>query len=96
MVKYKFQVNDITCASCVIHIEKALKKIDGVDDVKVNYLTKRVNLNHSENVTTTDIDKVVKKVGYTPTAYGNNYHKHTSHTSHGDNHHDHNHDHHHF
>jgi len=39
-----FNVKGMTCASCVAHVEKALKTVPGVGDVSVNLATERASL----------------------------------------------------
>ena len=39
--KYKCEVD---CANCAAKLEAALKKVDGVEDVSVNFLTQKLTL----------------------------------------------------
>lgn len=58
-------VEGMTCASCVARVEKALKKVDGVDGVNVNFATEKVTLSFDENKA--DFKKfadVVEEAGY--------------------------------
>jgi len=55
----------MTCASCVAHVEKALKEVDGVKDVNVNLATERANVwFNSEAVTMGDLVVAVRETGY--------------------------------
>lgn len=38
-MKQKFNVSGMTCSSCVAHVEKAVKKVRGVDSVSVNLMS---------------------------------------------------------
>ncbi len=38
----------MTCSSCQAHVEKAVKKLDGVSDVSVNLLSNNVVVNYDE------------------------------------------------
>jgi Cu+-exporting ATPase len=37
-------IGEMTCASCVAHVEKALKGVDGVVDVNVNLATEKATV----------------------------------------------------
>ena len=39
MKKEKFDIQGMTCSSCSAHVEKAVKKVDGVKSVIVNLLS---------------------------------------------------------
>ena len=58
-------VEGMTCASCVLRVEKALKKIEGVEDVNVNLATEKVTFtfNNSE-VDLNKIANAVEDAGY--------------------------------
>ena len=58
-------VEGMTCASCVLRVEKSLKKIEGVEDVNVNLATERVTFTY--NKSQADLNKIseaVEDVGY--------------------------------
>ncbi|WP_216358563.1 heavy metal translocating P-type ATPase [Gilliamella apicola] len=63
-VEYNFFVEDMSCASCVSRVEKALKKIDGVIDVSVNLATEKATVNTNANVELETLMSVVDKAGY--------------------------------
>ncbi len=39
-MKKTFKLDEIDCANCALKLEEALRKVDGVQDVKVNFLSK--------------------------------------------------------
>ncbi len=64
-MKQQFNVEGMTCAACVSAVEKAVGKIEGVDSVEVNLLTKSMNVNYDEAlVGNSDIESAVSKAGY--------------------------------
>lgn len=61
----KYNVQGMTCASCVMHVDKAVRKVNGVKDVSVNLLTNSMTVTYDEKITNhKDISKAVSKAGY--------------------------------
>ncbi|MWN32737.1 MULTISPECIES: heavy metal translocating P-type ATPase [unclassified Gilliamella] len=63
-VQYHFIVEDMSCASCVGRVEKALKKVDGVVDVSVNLATEKATVDADEHVTLESLMSAVDNAGY--------------------------------
>lgn len=63
------QIEGMTCASCVAHVERALKKVPGVDQVSVNLTTERAHVELAptagEANITAELIASVDKAGYT-------------------------------
>ena len=59
--KVSLLVEGMTCASCVGHVERALKKVDGVTDVSVNLATERATV-ESDSPNGADVDALVMAV----------------------------------
>ncbi|MGQ9718108.1 MAG: copper ion binding protein, partial [Anaerolineae bacterium] len=58
-------VRGMTCASCVAHVESALKGVDGVEDVAVNLATERATLRFDpQAVRMADLVRAVEESGY--------------------------------
>src|SRR3989304_4983820 len=58
-------VSGMTCASCVSHVESALKEIPGVSQVVVNLGTNKASLVYDpKRVKLTDMQRAVEDVGY--------------------------------
>lgn len=65
MESKKFDVQGMTCSACSGHVEKSVKKLDGVSDVAVNLLNNSMNVKYDqEKVTEQDIIKAVQNGGY--------------------------------
>lgn len=62
---YSFQIEGMTCASCVRRVENAIKKIEGVESVNVNLATENIALSINKEKTSVDeISKAVTDAGY--------------------------------
>ncbi len=57
-MKKTFQLEDLDCANCARKMEDAIKKLDGVSDVSVNFLTQKMVIDADE----THFDEIMKKV----------------------------------
>lgn len=65
MKNKKFDVDGMTCASCVANVTKAVEKLDGVKDVNVNLMTNSMKVIYDEDSTSDDeIITSVQKIGY--------------------------------
>ncbi len=60
----KYNVTGMSCASCVAHVDKAVRKIPGIEEVNVNLLTNSMLVSYNDNVKKEDIIKAVKDAGY--------------------------------
>ena len=63
-IEYNFFVEEMSCASCVSRVEKALKKIDGVINVSVNLATEKATVEANTNVQLEALMAAVDKAGY--------------------------------
>lgn len=64
-VKRTFPVTGMTCASCVLHVEKALKAAPGVESVNVNLATNTAQVSWDEAaVDGQGLQKAVQDAGY--------------------------------
>lgn len=65
MATKTFNIEGMTCASCVQTVEKATKKLPGVQESNVNLATEKLNISFDENaVSAQDIQNAVNKAGY--------------------------------
>ena len=64
-IEAEFSVSGMTCASCVNHVEKAIKAVPGVADVAVNLATERASVRlYAGLVPAGAIERAVEKAGY--------------------------------
>lgn len=57
-MKKKFNLEDLDCANCAAKMEEAVKKIDGVEDAGVNFLTQKMVISAPEE----KFDAIMKEV----------------------------------
>ncbi|MBI0001053.1 copper-translocating P-type ATPase [Bartonella sp. W8122] len=60
----KLDIEGMTCASCVRHVEKALKKVEGVDNVVVNLATEKADVTSKNKLGIDELVQAVEKAGY--------------------------------
>lgn len=60
----EFSIEGMTCASCVRHVEKALKGVPGVVQATVNLATERATLSTQVGVSHSSIVSAIEKAGY--------------------------------
>ena len=63
-MKQKFTVTGMTCSACSAHVDKAVRKLDGVCDVNVNLLGGSMTVDWDGALTTEQIVSAVEKAGY--------------------------------
>lgn len=57
-------IEGMTCASCVSHVEKALKKVEGVKDASVNLATEKATVKIGPGVDAKKLIEAVEGAGY--------------------------------
>lgn len=65
MKKQKYAVTGMTCSACSSHVEKSVRKLQGIKEVSVNLLTNSMQVSYEE--TACDEEKIieaVEKAGY--------------------------------
>lgn len=64
-MKQKFDVTGMTCSACSAHVEKAVRKLEGIQTVNVNLLKNSMVVEYDETALhTEDIIKAVQSGGY--------------------------------
>lgn len=65
MSKATFQLEPLTCPSCINRIEKTLNKTAGVESAKVLFNSSKVKAEFNENqVNASQLEETIKKLGY--------------------------------
>ena len=57
-MKKKFKMQDLDCAHCAAKMEEAIKKIEGVEDATVSFMTQKLTIEADEN----RMDEIMKQV----------------------------------
>lgn len=57
-MKKKFKLEDLDCANCAAKMENAIRKLDGVNDVNVSFMTQKMMLDAEDN----KFDEIMEKV----------------------------------
>lgn len=61
----KFQLETLTCPSCINKIENVLNKEPGVENAKVLFNSSKVKISYNEEkVSSEQLSKLIEKVGY--------------------------------
>lgn len=60
----RLQVTGMTCASCVMRVEKSLKAVTGVRQACVNLATEQASVSADPSVTADTLAAAVRKAGY--------------------------------
>ncbi|GAB1416012.1 heavy metal translocating P-type ATPase [Paludibacter sp.] len=60
-----FDIKGMSCSACVAHVEKAVKKLDGIQALNVNLLTNSMSVRYDEsNISASEIEAAVNDIGY--------------------------------
>lgn len=57
-MKKKFKLQDLDCANCAAKMEEAIKKIEGVADANVSFMTQKMTIEADEG----RFDSIMKEV----------------------------------
>ena len=63
-MKQKFNVTGMTCSACSAHVDKAVRRLDGVCEVNVNLLGGSMTVDWEGGLTPDQIVSAVEKAGY--------------------------------
>lgn len=61
---FNIQIEGMSCASCVMRVEKALKKVPGVAEAQVNLATERAQVTGGAELQLAPLLAAVEKAGY--------------------------------
>lgn len=57
-MKKKFKLQDLDCANCAAKMEEAIKKIEGVSDATVSFMTQKMTIEADDS----RFDEIMKEV----------------------------------
>ncbi|HEL2422675.1 TPA: heavy metal translocating P-type ATPase [Streptococcus suis] len=65
LVTESYDISGMTCASCAMTVEKALGKLEGVEEVTVNLATEKATIRYSrDRQNLASLERVVEQAGY--------------------------------
>ena len=59
-MKKKFKLQDLDCANCAAKMEDLIKKIDGVNDASVSFMTQKMTVDADDERFDEIMDEVVR------------------------------------
>lgn len=59
-MKKTYRIEELDCANCAAKMERAIKKLDGVTDASVSFLTQRLTVETDRETLDGIIDEVVR------------------------------------
>lgn len=69
MTKDTYLIEGMTCASCALTVENAVKNLPDVDQASVNLTTEKLTINSEAPITSETIERVVSEAGYKASLY---------------------------
>ena len=60
-MKYNFKIKGLDCANCAAELERAIQKVDGVENATISFMTEKLVL-EMEELNKEDVMKKIKKV----------------------------------
>ncbi len=69
MKKIKIGITGMTCGGCIISVNKAIKKVEGVKEVKVSLKDNTAVISLSESANIDEIKNNLTTAGYKPKEY---------------------------
>lgn len=59
-MKKSFKLEELGCANCAAKMETAIKKLDGVKDAKISFMTQRLTIDAEDEKFETIVDEAAK------------------------------------
>lgn len=64
LMNKKYKITGMTCASCVAHVEKSVKQLEGIQNVNVNLMTEQMEVQCDDSLSEDAIIHAVESAGY--------------------------------
>ncbi|OUO35200.1 cation transporter [Olsenella sp. An290] len=61
-MRKSFRLDEIDCATCALKLEDSIRRLDGVDDAKVNFMTQKLTLTAADERFAEVLERVVALV----------------------------------
>lgn len=60
-MKSRYKIKGLDCANCAAELERAIQKLDGIENVSISFITQKLELEYDET-RKEEIIKSVKKI----------------------------------
>ena len=62
-MKYKFKIKGLDCANCAQELERKIKKVDGIKDASISFITEKMilEIDDKKDEIMEKVKKVIKK-----------------------------------
>ena len=61
-MKCKFKIKGLDCANCAAELEREIKKVEGIEEVVISFMTERMELEYDETRKEEILQKVKKLI----------------------------------
>ena len=61
-MKSKFKIKGLDCANCASELERAIQKIEGIENANINFITEKMELQYNETKKEEIMQKVKKVI----------------------------------
>ncbi|MDR2709578.1 MAG: heavy metal translocating P-type ATPase [Elusimicrobiota bacterium] len=63
-MKSALDIGGMSCAACAARIERAVKKVEGVNNVNVNFAMQKLTFEYADDQTLNKVKQTIEKIGY--------------------------------
>lgn len=57
-MKKKFKIKGLDCANCAVELERKIRKLDGIDNVIISFITQKLEIEYNE----TRKEEIIKNI----------------------------------
>ena len=61
-MKYKFKIKGLDCANCAAELERKIKKINGIDDASISFMSEKLIIECEESVKENVLEEMKKVI----------------------------------
>ena len=61
-MKFKFKIKGLDCANCAAELERAIQKVDGIENATISFMTEKMELEFNESQKEEIINRVKKVI----------------------------------
>ena len=61
-MKFKFKIKGLDCANCAAELERAIQKVEGIENATISFMTEKMELEFNESQKEEIINRVKKVI----------------------------------